>query len=196
MNGKGLLAVLAVAIWGSSAFGGTVSFSGPTTITPGAVHTFDVSVAATDLAGFDTVSILFGSLDGLEMRFVYDPQFVATTTEPPPTPAPLGVYPLVRAGATDLRVEGRNDGPPWLAPLLVGTLTIDTSTLQGNFGTLVQVNPAMEVSVLGSAVSMVANGPWQDPLTGYVPSGADPAEPATILLLGIGGLVAARRRRA
>jgi hypothetical protein len=193
---KGLGAVAALALATSSALAGTVSFSGPSTITPGSMAQFQVSVESSSLSGFDTVNMIIGSLDGLGLSFLLDPAFVASTTLPPAAPAEVGIYAAVVPTARDIGFGGnRFASPAWAAPLLIGTLTVDTSALAPGASAFVGIDTQFETDLLGSPASLVASGASQDPLTGGVEISIVP-EPATMLLLGIGGLVAARRRLA
>lgn len=193
---KGLGAVAVLALATSSAMAGTVSFSGPSTITPGTDATFQVSVSATSLSSFDTVNVIIGSLDGLGLNFVLDPAFVASTTLPPPVPAEQGIYAATDPAAHDIGFGGNNfSASPWAAPLLIGTLTVTTSGLAQGATATIGVDPVLEANLVGSAISLVGSGANQDPLSGSVTINVVP-EPATMLLLGIGGLFAARRRLA
>lgn len=193
-NGLGAVAALALAT--SSAFAGTVSFSGPTTITPGTDAQYQVSVSATSLSSFDTVNLIIGSLDGLGLSFDFDPSFLATTTLVPAAPAEQGIYQAFSPTAHDIGAGG-NRLPPaagWTAPLLVGTLTVATSVLAPGATTTVGVDSQFEADNFGAAFSLAASGVNQDPLSGSVLIEVVP-EPVTMLLLGIGGLAMAARRR-
>lgn len=183
-------------ITATSAHASTATFSGATNITPGTTSVlYAVSVDTSVLASFDTVSMTIGSLDGLGLSFAYDPAFLAQTTSPTTAPGPIGIYGAVVPGATDVGFNAfRGPGPLWTAPILVGTLTVDTTSLNLGDSASVGIDTAFEVANLGSAVSLVANGPNQDPLSGGVTITVVP-EPATLGMLALGGVVAALRRR-
>jgi len=196
---KGLGAVAVLALATSSAMAGTVSFTGPTDITPGTASVqYAVSVDSTSLSGFDTVNVILGSVEGLGLSFQYDAAFEASATgSDVPDAIEQGIFAAVHPGAKDIGFQGNRLPPltPWTAPLLIGTLTVDTSGLVDGDVRSIGIDTALETDLLGSAASLVALGSSQDPLSGSVTIKVVP-EPATMLLLGIGGLFAARRRLA
>lgn len=196
MKKNGFLVYAALAWIPPSALAGTVSFIGPSDVLPGTRGVqFAVIVDSSDLQSFDTISMTIGSPDGLGLSFEYDPAFVATTTPLTTVPGPSGIYGAVVPGATDVGFSAfRGPGPLWTAPILVGTLTVDTSSiLNARDWAHIGIDNAFEVANLGSAVSLVSHGLSQDPLNGLVVNPVP--EPAAMGLLALGGLVAALRRR-
>ena len=132
--------LLLFLVLASRSLAGGVAFDPPTlTVTPGEAAAFTVTIASTDVASFTALDMLLSSdTAGLVWTFDYSPQF--QTTFPPSNPSPLEVF------ASDLKIGGfQIDG--WTSPLIVGTLTIDTSTLaHGAYDQLIQVRPDAEVA--------------------------------------------------
>ncbi len=195
MRSKGIVLVLVGVMAATSAHAGTVGFFGPTDILPGTpAAQYSVVVDSSDLTGFDTISMTIGSPDGFGLSFDYDPLFLAQTRAPTTVPGPVGIYGALVPGATDVGLTAyRGLGPLWNAPVLVGTLTVDFTSLIPGDAPFIGIDSAFEVASLGSAVSLLANGPNQELLSGsvifFVP------EPATLGLLALGGLATALRRR-
>lgn len=196
---KKVLASLAVmGFLAANAFGGTVFFEDMVAgdgdnivnVAAGTPAVFNVGVADTQASPFQSVTLLMGSKDGLSLAFEYDPAWVATTTAVPATPASWGVYPAL-AGGTDI-FGGGNNSNGWTAPLLVGTLTVDTTGLADGVY-LVEVDPDFEADITRLSNVQDMAGATED-IFGVgeivIP------EPAALALLGIGGLAALRRRRA
>ena len=195
---KKVLASLAVmGFLAANAFGGTVFFEdmvagdGDSTVhvLAGTPAVFNVGVADTEASTFQAVTMIMGSRDGLPLAFEYDPGWVATTTSVPSPPSEWFVYAI--AGGSDIFGGGNNTGG-WTAPLLVGTLTVDTTGLaDGEY--IVQVDPAYEAQLM-TPLSEVLTPAGSEGISGLgtivIP------EPAALALLGIGGLAALRRRRA
>jgi len=133
----------------SAATGATVTFDPPTaTVTPGESAEFRVTIESTDLTGFDTMDILFSSdTADLALVFEYDASLGAGSvlTEP----AAAGIFP------SDLYVGGSNPDL-WLAPLVVGTLRVDTTDLESEtYGDIIMVRPSAEAEMLSNPISNV-----------------------------------------
>lgn len=174
----------------STAWAGTVSFDPASVdVLPGETARFDVSISSTDLAQFDSISLLLGNDDGAPLSFSYDDAYVALTTLTPPTPVPFGVF------ASDVNIGGsRFVTPAFEAPLLIGQLSVDTTGLaEGAYD--VFASSSREVGAIGSALSGVAfDGGALEDLEGTGTFNVVP-EPATLVLLGLGGVAATFRRR-
>lgn len=153
-TGKGLgrvgLAVLALTL--SAARGATVTFDPPTAnVMQGQTAEFVVQIASTNLAGFESIDLVFGfDQGGLALSFEYDASL--TTSLPPATPSSPGIF------ASDLYIGGVNfDG--WTAPLTIGTLRVDTSTLTpGTYSGLVAVRPDLEAQLDSAPYSQIGVG--------------------------------------
>jgi hypothetical protein len=108
----------------ASATAATVSFvpQTPTTVQQGEAVLFNIVVSESNLVTFDSVFMLAGSDRVLGFEFEYDSSFLSNTSIPPPPPAFYGVF------TTDIGFGGDDFSPPFFsAPLLVGTLIIDTA---------------------------------------------------------------------
>ncbi len=154
----GLLLVAATAA--SSAMGGTVAFDPPrATVAPGETAEFLVTVQSTDLARFDTVNLLFSSdTSGLGLTFVFDPSF-ETSLEPVP-PAPFDAFP------SDLFAGGVNFDL-WETPVVVGTLSIDTTGLgSGIHDDIIGLRPDQEQVTISTVLSEATFGTTREPLSG------------------------------
>ncbi len=146
---------------------GTVHFNPPSaTITPGTQSvSFDVSVSWETLPTIDTVNVLIFSDSETALEFDYAQSLIDSTTVPLPEPAPF-IWCEYDCGHS-IGFAGNNFSPNgWASPLLVGTLTVDTSGLLP--GALVElgIDPQIELNLVGSAISLVSNGVSQDPLSG------------------------------
>jgi hypothetical protein len=184
-------ASLVAVLFASPVFAGTVGFGDGQVIPVGTASIdMSVSVDSSSLADFDTVFMVVGSdRADMPLSFVYAPSFVSQTTLTPADPVSFGVYP------NDVAFGGNDFAAPFFtAPLLVGTLTINTAALpEGTYE--VFVSASRETEMIGSALSLVAKGGVNtDELAGSGTFTVVP-EPATLLMLGLGGLTAACRRR-
>jgi hypothetical protein len=175
----------------SSAFAGTVTFVSTTggQVNEGDDAVFEVFVQSSSLASFDTVFMVVGSDEGLPLNFQFAQSFLNLTTLVPADPTSFGVYPSDSAFGGN-----RFANPAFTAPLLVGTLTVDTTGLGLGAVRDVFVSAERETEMIGSPLSLVASGAVQDPLSGTGQFTIVP-EPATMMMLGLGGLAAAYRRR-
>ena len=171
----------------SAALGGIVTFSPEKdSVLPGQAAVYDIIVSSSDLGEFDTVNLLLGTDDPLDLVVTYDADWLASTSLPPADPLPFFVYPV------DLNFGGSNFGL-WTAPLLVATLSIDTTGLaEGQYSFL--VSAAEETIRAGVGLSSLQIGFSSEPLEGVGLLNVVP-EPATLALLGIGAVTLLRRRR-
>jgi len=177
------------------AWAGTVHFDPPSAvITPGTPSvSFEVSVSTSVLSNFDTVSIVVGAGPGVELDFDYAQSFLDSLSIPP---FPGGVYCIYGdcMPENSTTFGGNNfSTAPWNSPLLVGTLTVDTSSLSGGQGISVAVDPELEAQLLGTAASLVAIGANQEPLGGLATITVVP-EPGIVGLMVVGMLVGCVRR--
>ncbi len=146
---RGMSGVLAVAFLTAAAAGGTVTFDPPTaTVAPGETASFTVTVSSTDVATFSVFQILFSSdTPDLSLTFNYADALQSSFAVGDPTPA--GDFP------SDLLV-GAFTVNAWQAPLLLGTLTVDTANLAtGRYDDLIQVRPDAEQAAQNAPLSLV-----------------------------------------
>ena len=196
----GAVSILVIAFAATSAFGGMVTLGpGSQDVPLGNDAVFEVSIASTSAAAFEAVGLLIGSLDSdVGLSFVYDGAYAASATSLP-TPAMMGVYGMF--GGVDLGVGGNNAiTPGWSAPLIVGTLTVDTSSLALGDTREIQVDANWELANAAYAFSFAlpfGGTPFVDeePLSGGSGKFTMVPEPATLALMALGGIAVLRRRR-
>ncbi len=144
--------LLLVTMAASGAAGGTVTFDPPTaTVMPGETAGFRVVIESTGLAEFGAIDLLFASdTPGLNLSFIYDPSFV--TSLEPAVPAQFSAF------SSDL-IVGAVNFELWSTPVVVGTLSIDTTGLApGTYDNVIALRPDVEEEVLGAVVSQVSRG--------------------------------------
>jgi len=197
---KGVVSVLVIAFAATSAFGGMVTLApGSQDVLLGNDAVFEASIASTDASAFEAVGLLFGSLDSdIGFSFAYDAAYAASATSLP-TPARMFMYDGL--GGMDLGIGGNNvTDPGWSAPLIVGTLTVDTSSLTLGDTREIQIDANWEDANYGFAASYVlpfGGQPFVDDeaLSGVLGTFTMVPEPVTLVLLGVGEVAALRRRR-
>ena len=146
---------------------GTVTFEPSSVlVAPGETADFVVSISETNLMSFTSFDLLFSSdTAGLNLSFEFAADF--TSSFPVADPVSYGAF------ATDLLIGGFN-GEYWQAPLVLGTLHIDTTGMDsGIYEALVQVRPDAEQETIG-LISGVADG------TTLVPEGISGSASLTI----------------
>jgi hypothetical protein len=167
---------------------GVVEFDPPVVhVGTGQPAVFEVTVAGAGLATFDGVTLIMASrTPGLAMSFEYAESFAAAPTlQPVPRPQPFRVWPSdLFAGGN--RLVPSTDPAAWRAPLLVGTLTIDTTFWPEGIVDIF-VDAAGERDLVGSPLSGVAAGVAFEPLYGSARVYYGMPEPATLVLLGLMG---------
>ena len=187
---KRVLGILTVVTFvSSSAFGAMVNFTPAyQEVAPGVPAALEVGIALEQIAEFDSANIIIGSNDGLdfdwgapldETVFVYTPEWIDANAFPPSVNH-AGTYPQ------DVFVGGflsAASSDPWT----VGTLTVGTAGLpEGDYRVMVNGDT--------DGISGLYMGAAKDTLMGEAIVHVTP-EPAALVLLGIGGLAALRRRR-
>ncbi len=197
------LVCLAFAV--STASAGTVSWTPGAGqeggVTPGTVATFDLRVSSSDQEQFDTISLLIATDADINSLwgFAYDPTFYDESgnvedlvTQPAPPPTRLFVF------GSDLNIGGnRFASPAFTAPLIVGQLSFDTSGRMDGDSIDFGVSSAAEIANpnLGFSLSGLAIGGGAAELIEGGGTLNIVPEPATLALLGIGGIAMALRRR-
>jgi hypothetical protein len=176
---KKLAAVLMVVVGTSNVFAGRVDFSPVSaTVNPGEMASFDVSISVESLEAFDSASLVVGSND-LGIGFSYAESWIDQQALPPSAPVSAGIYPhdLFFGGFLSAAVPSA----------LVGTLTADTTGLApGDYTVIVDSGADFDTSSLGLVAA-------SESLFGSATVTVVP-EPATLALLGIGGIAVLRRR--
>ena len=191
---------MVVAFASVSALGGTVEFMNPSSggsvleifqdDTGTAFGTYEVHITASSIDPFNSTDIIFASDDLLFSAWAFSDAFVAATSFRAESDTPnqiSGVLDEYKVGGVNL---GGNLIP---VPIMVGTLTIivPADLAIGTYN--VFVDNAREANGV-SKVSSSTAGADPDPLFGLGTVNVTP-EPTTLVLLGVGAVVALRRRR-
>lgn len=160
---------------------GMVLFDPPAvTIQPGTQSvSFDTRAVPESLSEFDTVNVIFGSLEGLKMSFLLDAALIGDLPAPP---SDQGIYSALTGGVgSDIGVGGNRFFPlPLWTSVRLGVLTVETSNLAAGERRQIIVSAELESQVFGAPFSLLAIGATQEPLRGAVTITVAP-EPATIL---------------
>ena len=179
---KKVAALVLVLGFASSAFAGTVTFDalGSTSVIAGETVQFDLTINRDGNAMFNLANIVAGSNDLGIVSFDYAQSWLDAASFPPSAPVSTGF-----AWPSDLFFGGfLAAGTPGA---LVGTLTVDTTGLAlGEYTVAVDSNTDF-LSNIG--LDNDTEGLAGSAIVTVVP------EPATLILLGIGGVAAMRRRR-
>ncbi len=182
---KKLAAVLLVVFATSNVLAGTVTFTPltSTSVLEGETIRFEIGVEPTGFDSFNLVGITTGSDDGLQiMSLDFSQEWADAQAFPPPIPAePAGSY------ASDLFFGGFLSTP---APsFTIGTLTVGTTGLAtGDYQILVDGDADV-------GLSFIALDAAEELLFGSAGVTVLVPEPATLALLGLGGIAVLRRRR-
>ncbi len=193
-SGTALVVFLAVlAAVSLPAEGGVVTFDPmEVSVQPGQPAVFEVTVASTDLQGFNAFGLLMGSDEvGLSLHFDANPALCQGQVCPPPAPGGYGPFGL---WGSDL-FFGRSGSKGWEAPVFMGTLSVGTIGEPAGSSLDVFVDGFREIEVLSGALSAVALGPGTpEPLVGYARVNVVP-EPGTLAMMGVAVAVAIGWRR-
>ncbi len=189
MMRKAGMSLACLLMAGSVALGGTVSFDPATQeVLPGEAARFDISVTSTTLEVMDTINLLVGSHTAFAgFAFDFDQAYIDSATFDPDA-TPFGVY------ASDLNLAANNLSGGWTAPILIGTLTFDTTGLaEGKYD--VMVSTSTEFDLVGTTLTILQDGFAGDANIEAAGSFTVVPEPATLAMLGIGGIATVLRRR-
>lgn len=178
---------------------GTVHFNPPSaTITPGTQSvSIDVSVSWETMQTIDSVNVVIRGDLNANLSFSFFQSFVDSTSITPAPPAEESWYCGI-AGCTyeEIGFGGNNFNPGWASPLLIGTLTVDTSALQAGEVDRIRVDPNEESELFGDPaiyLSLISHAGGQEPIAGATTITVVP-EPATLGILALGVLAISRRR--
>ncbi len=158
---KHAILLLSILGWVSSnSWAGIVTLEPPVaTASQGDVVEFVVTISMTDMAEFDAIDALLSTdVAGLNLSFAYDASFAPSF--PVSSPTAFGVF------AGDLLVGGFK-ADRWQAPVLLGTLSVDTSTLgPGTYTEILGARPLREEAETLTALSKVTLGLASETLSG------------------------------
>ena len=181
---KCLGAVLLVAFASTSAFAGTVTFTpSPVPASPGETVQMQMSVSADTLTNWDAINFIVGSDELNIVDIAWSADMTDNQSFPPTVFPDAGIYGsdifagiFLSSGVQDLGLG---------SDVVIGTVSVELP--QGVDAGFVRVDAGID-----AGTSQIGLGADVENITG---AGEVTPEPATLGLLGLGGLAALRRRK-
>jgi len=139
----------------TATFGATATFVplSPTTVPPGTVVSYEVTLSVVSLASFDAADVIIGSPTASDLSFVYSPEWDQAFLNITGPLTNVGFY------SHDVFVGGNNPAAVGTS-LKLGVVTIGTTGLTPGIYT-VQIDPAVD-----GGVSKLSRGDLRDALSG------------------------------